>query len=151
MLRTSLIVAVLVALSGCTYIPEIPSRDFLTLSAASAKSDPAQWKRVEEEVKAGRPVVITFAKGESLPLNVVATTPVASLKAERMELVFDREVFVMIKDGMLLASPDGLRWAEIQDRRSLGVLFDCRHGKLQLGFSASEADGAKGEVLFEMH
>ena len=151
MLRISMIVAVVAAVVSCAQIPEIPSKNFLTLSGASAKSDPTQWKKVEEEVKAGRPVVITFAKGESLPLHVVATTPVASLKAERMELVFDREVFVMIKDGMLLASPDGLRWAQIQDRRSLGVLFGCRHGKIELGFSASEAEGATGEIRFEMH
>ncbi len=150
MLRTVISTIGLVTLSACVYIPEIPSKGFMTVSAASTKSDPAQWKRVEAEIKAGRPVVITFAKGESLPLNVVATTPVASLKAERVELVFDRDVFIMIKEGMLLASPNGMHWAEIQDPRSMGVLFDCRHGKLELGFSASETDGAKGQVLFEM-
>ncbi len=143
---------VLVAASitaGCTFTPEIATTEFRHVSLAKARADEAEWKLVEEDLKAGRPVVIDVDAGQSLPVMIGASSPVVDLKVDRAELVFSRAVHVLIKDGALMVSPDGVRWAEIQDRRSMGVLFGIKQGKVEMGLTVSQKDGAVAVVDIE--
>lgn len=47
--------------------------------------------------------------------RLVLAVTFASLSAERVELLFNREVFILLKSGGIMVSPDALRWAETQD------------------------------------
>jgi hypothetical protein len=131
---------------GCAHSREIVTSGFRHVSLANAGTNDGVWREVEEDLRAGRPVVIDLEAGQSLPVAISAVTPVASLEVESAALRFTKDVHVLVQEGSLMVSPDGTHWAAIQDRRSVGALFGINHGSLQMGLSVSKEKGATAVV-----
>jgi hypothetical protein len=53
----------------------------------------------------------------------------------------ESEKRLIFKDFMILASPDALRWAPLNDMQALKALFEIQGGELSLGVSMSAEEG----------
>jgi len=65
----------------------------------------------------------------------------ATLQPGVNTLRFERDVYLFLsKDGVLL-SPDGERWARLEDLKALKELFGLCRGSMAIGFGVSQKDG----------
>lgn len=141
--RILLVGSLVCAALGCDAITRVDSSKLRTVDVASLKTSPEQWHQVERELSAGNECVFIVRKGESIPLEARVTLPMARLQAEATNLVFTNDTYFLVSQGSMRISPDGQRWADIDDLRAQRELFGVRSGQVSFGFSASEAAGAK--------
>ncbi len=129
--------------AGCDSITRVDSTKLRTVAVASLKSSPEQWREVEVDLSAGRECVFVVRKGESIPLDAHVALPMARLQSEKTNLVFTSDTYFLVSQGSMRISPDGQRWADIDDIRAQRELFGFKSGQVGFGFSASETAGAK--------
>ncbi len=142
----SIALGFILAVLGCDSTSRVDCTACRTLTVASAKSDPEAWKGLESDLAAGKCVVIVVRKGESLPVDIKAVLPMATLRTQEVELVFDVDTYLMLQQGRLRTSPDGQRWADIQDFKAQRTLFGFTTSSLSLGLAASHENGVKATV-----
>jgi len=68
----------------------------------------------------------------------------AKLEPTKNSFVFTQDTYVLISYSRFMISPDGERWASIQDFKAQKELFGPSEGKsaLLIGFGITKDDGA---------
>lgn len=99
----------------------------------------------------GDGIFVALKKGDAVALKLALDAPgLAALETQGNRIRFERDVYLFIsKDGALL-SPDARRWARIQDAKALKDVFGIQGGTLQIGFGASQEEGASIAITLGM-
>ncbi len=137
------VVAVAAFALGCDAITQVDRTTLRTVEVSSLRTDPNQWKQVEEDLREGRSCVFVVHKGETIPVETHITLPMATLQTSGNALVFTEETYFLVSQSSLRISRDGQRWADIDDIRAQRELFGFHSGQVAFGFSASAEAGAK--------
>lgn len=104
--------------------------------------DPSNAKAIGKAMEEHGAVVVRLREGDAVPLRAAIDLPVAHLEAGKNVVRFDREVWLYMSRKEARISPDGRRWADLGDLAGLKELFGLTGGTVQVGFRATEADGA---------
>lgn len=138
-----LLASILLCTTGCSSITHVDSSKHLIVPVASLAARPGEWERVEEELRQGLKVVFVVSKGESVPLDSYVVLPMATLQSAGNTLAFTRDTYLLVSTGSMRISPDGQRWADIDDFAAQKELFGFKSGQVAFGFSASQTAAPK--------
>lgn len=143
---TYLIASLLLMITGCTSIHRMDSTQLNVFPVSEAISEPARWADAGRELQEGKDVVFHIREGETIPVKVNMVLPMATLQPGKNNLVFTRDTYLLISRSAIRISPDGQRWADINDVKSQKVLFGFNKGGLSVGFHATAEEGAEISV-----
>ncbi len=141
-----LIVSLLLLITGCTSIYRMDSTQLKVIAVSEAMSEPAKWADVGRELQEGRDVVLHIREGQTIPIKVNMVLPMATLQPGTNSLIFTRDTYLLISRSAMRISPDGQRWANINDFKSQKTLFGFNKGDLSVGFYATEEKGTEISV-----
>ncbi len=131
---------------ACSSISQFDTSKMKAVEIVSSTASQEQWKSVESEINAGREVLFLIHKGESVPLIVKVQLPMATLGAGNNILVFTRDTYLLISRAGLQVSPDGQRWANIEDLAGQRELYGYTSGSMSMGLSASESNSVQATI-----
>ncbi len=140
------VVAVVLVASGCQSITHFDSSKMKAVEIASTKATPEQLKEAGVVIDAGGESLFLIRKGESLPLVLTVQLPMATVGAGQNILVFTSDTYLLISHAGLRISPDGQRWANIEDLSGQRKLFGFSSGTMSMGLSASESGPAQATI-----
>jgi hypothetical protein len=143
--------AVCIFLTGCTTVHRMDGTELTTISASDAQAEPGKWEEIGKQVSAGKAVVVKIEAGQKIPLNLTMTSPMANLVPGENQLLFTRDAYLYISPAIFRISPDGQRWAEIQDIKTQRKLFGFKKGNLSVGFGVAKAKGPPISVDITAH
>lgn len=130
---------------GCASIRTVPAGRFETVTLDQLSS---QGERLAPKVM-GDGVIVHVEKGQQIPLEFTFRTSVLSAETKGGTVTAQRELFLLISREGLLMSPDGARFAAVQDQDALKKLFGLNGGQFALGLGATKEEGAKVVVRIE--
>ncbi len=105
------------------------------------KANPESF--VERIKNPGDGILLAIKKGETVTLRLDLKTPsIATLQPGVNTLRFERDVYLFLSRNGVLLSPDGQRWARVEDMKAIKELFGLSRGTLQIGLGVSKEDGA---------
>lgn len=129
------------ALAGCAGgIRQLDLAGIPTATTAELQADPAAFG-----FGAGGPpgpLVIRFLAGEEVPLRLLLDVPFAELEAGRNALRLRSDLWVHLGPDGAFLSPDGRRWAPLDDTDALHDLFGFASGSLTVGLGVNAEAGA---------
>jgi hypothetical protein len=121
-----------------------------TIDAVNAAPDETVGKALQSGPKA---VVVLFKKGDKVPLHLRAAFGPIAIEPGDDHVVFAQDIYMYITlDGspeFMLLSPDGKRWAAVQDHKALAKLFGLKTGTFQIGFGVNKERGAAFTIAVE--
>ena len=134
----------LLSVTGCASIHHQAIDRGKVIPVANLSSERATLEGLGKGLQEGREYVFLIRKGESIPLKVRLTLPMAKLEPAKNSIVFTQDTYVLISYSRFMISPDGERWASIQDFKAQKELFGPSEGKssLSVGFGINKEDGA---------
>jgi ABC-type hemin transport system substrate-binding protein len=104
--------------------------------------DPSNAKAIGKAVEERGAVVVHLREGDAVPLRATMDLPMAHLEAGKNVVRIDRDVWLYMSRKEARISADGRRWAAFGDLAGLKELFGMTGGTVQVGFFATEAEGA---------
>lgn len=139
----SLLTMIVLCAPGCSSITRVDTSTLKSVRIATLATQPKEWEEIDALLQAGKSVVFVVGKGESMPLETRVVMPMATVQSQGTALVFTCETYFLVDSGSMRISPDGQRWADIEDLRAQRELFGWSSGSASFGFSASNDAGAK--------
>jgi len=136
----------LFAFTGCATIHRIDIDRGSVIPVSKILSDPAGSESIGKAVQEGKDVVLFVAKGQSIPLKINLDTPLVKVENGKNSLVFMQHTYLLISRSGFMVSPDGERWAAIQDLKALKKLYGFKGGSLSIGFGVSKEEGASATL-----
>lgn len=97
----------------------------------------------------GEGVIVLLEKGREVPLDLLIRSPLLTAKSTEGTVTAERDLYLLISGKGLLLSPDGRRFAPVQNQRSMKKLFGLDGGQFALGFGVTREEGAKVTVRVE--
>lgn len=141
-------VASLVAsVSACSSVREMDVSGIPQVSL----DPPSNAKAIGKAFEDGGAVVVLLRKGDAIPLVASIELPMARLESGRNVLRFSRDVWLYLSRESVRISADRRRWALLGDPEGLQEIFGLERGTVQMGFRATEADGAAITLGVEAH
>ncbi len=143
-MKTATVLLSLMALalaSGCASITSLDQDEIPTYTLNEIRSHPEVLTKTLTEESDG--IIISVAQGETLPFDISARLPFATLVTGGNWIRFDRNVWFFFTENDILISPDGKRFGPVYNMRTLKKLFDFEAGELALGFGVSNVGGAR--------
>lgn len=147
MIRPVILSAMALLLVGCSGIHTISAAGVPTVDLATLQKDPTKHGFGLD--KKGRPrmptdgLIIKVPKGTRVPLRLSLAVGLATLEPGNNQLRFDRDLLLYIYRDGLRISPDGNRWALIQDVKAIKQLFGLKgRGTFGVGFGVDKDKGA---------
>lgn len=104
--------------------------------------DPSNAKAIGKAMEEHGAVVAHLREGVAVPLRATIDLPMAHLEAGKNVVRIARDVWLYISRKEARISPDGRRWVDFGDLAGLKQLFGLTGGSVQIGFLATEAEGA---------
>ena len=141
----------LILCTGCAAIHRMDGTKFTTISASAAQAEPGKWEEIGKQVSAGKAIVVKIEAGQKVPLKLTMTSPMANLLSGENQLLFIRDAYLYISPAKFRVSPDGQRWAEIQDIKAQRKLFGLKKGALSVGFGAAKGEAPQISVDITAH
>jgi len=148
-MRTTLQVAlltgfILLAETGCASIHKIAIDRGKVIAVANIITEQAKMEDLSKGIQAGKDYVFFIGKGQSIPLKASLNLPMAKIAPVKNSIIFTQDTYLMISKSGLMISPDGERWALIQDLKTQKELFGAGKSKgyLSIGFGITKEDGA---------
>ncbi|HUU02412.1 MAG TPA: hypothetical protein VM425_13290 [Myxococcota bacterium] len=130
-------------LLGCSGIKTIKTDDLKPITIAEWRSGKIDRKGIE---KAGeeKGLLLKIAKGESFPLTISAKSELFEI-GETIDIKFQQGVYMLMSSAGMQFSPDGKRWASLQNLGDLKDLFGLK--KISFTFvSKSGSDKPSGNT-----
>lgn len=91
-------------------------------------------------------MIVKLDKGSVMPIDLRASVPFATLEPGDNRVRVERDVWLLISPRQMAMSPDGERWARVQDLRAVQQLFGSRgRGAFQIGIGMNQ-DGPRVTV-----
>jgi hypothetical protein len=137
--------------TGCSHIYRIDGAKLYTVSVSEARTEPGKWEEFGKQISAGKAAIVRIEAGQKIPLKMTMALPVAGLVSGENQLVFTHDAYLYISSVKLRISPDGQRWADIQDLRAQKKLFGFKKGDFSIGFRVTKEDGPQIPVDFSAH
>jgi len=128
--------------AGCATIHKTDVSSLNIVPVPEATSDPVNWEEIARLVSQGNNVVFRISKGQAIPLKTAVNLPMARIEAGQNNIVFTKDTYLMARQTGLWIGPDGQRWADINDIKSVNKLFGSGHGGGSMGFHITKEDGA---------
>lgn len=97
----------------------------------------------------GDGVIVLLEKGRKVPLDLALSSSLLSVSSTDGHVTAERDLYMLISREGLLLSPDGERFAPVQNQRSMKKLFGLDGGRFALGFGVTRDEGAKVTVRVE--
>jgi hypothetical protein len=143
--------AAILFFTGCSAIHRIDGVKLYTVSASEARTEPGKWEEFGKQISTGKAVVVRLEAGQKIPLKLTMALPMANLVPGENQLLFTRDAYLYISPTKFRISPDGQRWADIQDIKAQRKLFGFKKGDLSIGFRVTREDGPQIPVDFTAH
>jgi hypothetical protein len=140
---TLLLGFLLLMLAGCASIHHRDLAQLRIVPASDATSEPAKWQEIMKEIQEGKELVFHIREGQRIPLKVSLTHPVIKLLPGKNDLVFTRDVYLLISRSKMEISLDGQRWAAINDLKSQRALFGIEKRALFVSFGSTQEEGTQ--------
>jgi len=141
-------------LAGCSGVHTMKTAGVPTVDLAALQKEPA--KHGFGPGKDGRPrlptegLIVKVPKGTQVPLKLNLAVGLATLEPGDNKLRFERDLMLYISRDGLRVSPDGNRWALIQDVKALKELFGLKgRGNVSFGFGISKETGTAFHLSLE--
>ena len=131
---------------GCATIHRMDSAKLNVIPVSEIVADPAKMLDYAKIIQEGKDIVFKIPKGQAIPLKLSLDLPVAKLEPGKNQVVFTRDVYLWISKSQARVSPDGQRWADIGNLKSIGKVFGFGKGQVSLGFFATKEEGAAVNV-----
>ncbi|MDD5224391.1 MAG: hypothetical protein PHE84_10395 [bacterium] len=131
---------------GCATIHRMDIAKLNVISVSEIVADPAKMLDYAKIIQEGKDIVFKIPEGQAIPLKLNLDLPVAKLEPGKNQVVFSRDVYLWISKSRARVSPDGQRWADIGNLKSIGKLFGFGKGQVSLGFFATKEEGAAVSV-----
>jgi hypothetical protein len=141
----TVVAAALASPAGCSSVREIDVSGIPHVTL----DDPSNAKAIGKALEERGEVVVRLREGDALPMVVTFDLPVARLEAGKNVVRFSRDVWLYLSRETARISPDGRRWADLGDLAGMKDIFGFDGGKVQVGFRATEAEGAAITVAVE--
>ena len=133
-------------LAGCSGVHTLKTAGVPTVDLAVLEKDPGKHGFGLD--KGGKPrlptegLIVKVPKGTLVPLKLSLAVGLAVLEPGDNELRFERDLMLYISRDGLRVSPDGERWALIQDVKAVKSLFGLKQrGSMGFGFGISKETG----------
>jgi hypothetical protein len=133
-------------LVGCATIHRMDIAKLNVISVPEIVADPAKMLDYAKIIQEGKDIVFKIPEGQAIPLKLNLDSPVAKLDPGKNQVVFTRDVYLWISKSQARVSPDGQRWADIGNLKSIGKVFGFGKGQFSLGFYATKEEGAAVSV-----
>jgi hypothetical protein len=140
---TVLIGLLLLVLSGCATIHQMDITQHRVVPVSDVNSEPAKWQEVLKEIQEGKEVVLQIQKGQSIPLKVNMEHPLVKLQQGKNNLVFTRDMYLLMSRSKMEISLDGQRWANLLDLKSQKELFGIDKRAFSVSFGATQEEGTQ--------
>jgi hypothetical protein len=131
----AIIITVLLA-AGCSSIHRLDSSKYQVIAVPQGLRDGSRVAEVAQLLTNGTPVIFKMINGEQMPLKLAVDLPMGTLEKGDCRLAFKRDTYLLLSQRGCLLSPDGQRWASIQNPKSVTRLFGAKHGEFRFGFSS---------------
>ncbi len=132
--------------TGCATIHNITIDRAKVMPVATIMSDPALLEAFGKDVQGGKEVVVFIKKGQTVPIKIKLTLPMAELEPAKNSLVFTQDTYLLISlsKSRFMVSPDGERWAQLQDFKVQRELYGFNNkGHFLVGFGITKEAGAQ--------
>ena len=103
----------------------------------------------EVMTKEPKAFVLFLRKGDKVPVHLQASMGPIALQPGDDYLVFSQDTYMYFGPNGMLLSPDGKRWAKVQDSDALGKLFGLKTGTFQIGFGAAKDQPAAFNIVLK--
>jgi hypothetical protein len=146
------VVAVLLLGSGCSHVQTIDRSAVETVTLRELSANPGEYQDLLRAYADGSGgLILEIEEGDELPLELAIRHPLVSVDTGKNTVLFQRHMFIYLSARGLLISPDGERWAPIQEMDAWKELFggfkEGRHGTLSVGLGVTAEDGAAVTVV----
>jgi hypothetical protein len=131
-----LIIPAVFFLTGCANVHHLDSTRFDVISVPEGMKDSSRLEQVQQRISKGEPAIFKVAKDQQMPFKLNVDLPMGSLEKSESTFTFKQDTWLLMSRKKFQLSPDGQRWANITNRRSLAKLFGFKHGEFSFGFTA---------------
>jgi len=138
--------AVGLLLAGCAGIRTIDTASVTTVDITGDLEGLPQLEQLSQGRPIEQPVILKIPQGTAMPVQVSVDSPIAHMAGGCGDLQFDKDLYLYLSATEILVSPDGSRWAAMDDRKAVNALFGIKGGQFRVGLSASKADGTAVQV-----
>lgn len=94
----------------------------------------------------GDGLIVLLEKGREVPLDLLLSSSLLTVKSTDGTVTAERDLYMLITGQGMMLSPDGKRFAPVQNQRSMKKLFGLDGGSFALGFGVTREEGAKVTV-----
>lgn len=94
----------------------------------------------------GEGLIVKLDEGSEVPLSILVTTPLLSASSEGGTVRAMRDLHLFMSERGVMLSPDGTRFAPVDDRGAMRKLFGLKGGQFGIGFGVTREEGAKVTV-----
>jgi hypothetical protein len=133
-------------LAGCAGIRIIDTASVATIDITGDPEGLPQLEQLSQGRPIEQPVILKIPQGTAVPVQVSVETPLARMEGGCGDLHFDKDLYLYLSAAEILVSPDGNRWAGMDDRKAVNTLFGIQGGQFRVGLSASKIDGTALQI-----
>ena len=132
-----LLVAAVAGLAGCSGVRTLGRNDITTYTLDRVQAELRAKNGALDLPEQG--IIVKVDKGTRVPLNIDVSAPFASIEPGTNHVRFERDLFVHLTRSGMEISPDGQRWAKVEDLRGLKQLFGSGGGSFAFGAGINAA------------
>jgi len=142
-LSLSIILSAIILFNSCTTIQEIDSTKFNVIDVSELMSGQTKLDEVIKSIQNGNTHVFKISKGQQIPLKININLPIMNIKPVKNNIVFTQDTYLLISKFEMKISPDGQKWANIQDVNTIKMLYGInKQGQLSVGYGLKKDEGA---------
>jgi len=131
-----------ILVSGCASIQSIDSSKMDVIPVTGLLSEPERYTPIlVSSVQEKKDLIFFIEEGQSVPMKALIVLPMAEHRSSDNQILFRQDTYLLVSQSKIMVSPDGQRWADLNDAKAHKTLYGLSKGFLSIGFHVTKADG----------